>query len=62
LHGLPHVRIDDIGNVASALEEALEAGGSRMIEVRTDRESNRIGHEASVAAALAAARDALDLG
>jgi 2-succinyl-5-enolpyruvyl-6-hydroxy-3-cyclohexene-1-carboxylate synthase len=61
LHGLPHVRIDDIGSVASALEEALEARGSRMIEVRTDRETNRVGHEASVTSALGAARAALDI-
>ena len=42
------------------LEGALRAPGSRMVEVVSRREANRIGHEAAVATAAAAASDALD--
>jgi 2-succinyl-5-enolpyruvyl-6-hydroxy-3-cyclohexene-1-carboxylate synthase len=59
LYGLPHTRVESPKGVEEALRVGLEAGGSRMIEVVTDREVNRIGHQAAVLAATEAARDAL---
>lgn len=60
LHGLPHTRVEDLGALDGVLGSELEAPGSRVVEIVTDRESNRVGHEAAVAAAFAAARDALN--
>jgi 2-succinyl-5-enolpyruvyl-6-hydroxy-3-cyclohexene-1-carboxylate synthase len=60
LHGLPHTRVESLDGVEEALRVGLRGRGSRMIEVLTDREANRIGHQAAVVAATTAARDALE--
>ncbi|MDT8340919.1 MAG: 2-succinyl-5-enolpyruvyl-6-hydroxy-3-cyclohexene-1-carboxylic-acid synthase [Longimicrobiales bacterium] len=60
MHGIPHLVMEDPREGSGVLEEALAAPGSRLVEVRTEREANRIGHEAAVAAAVAAARAALN--
>ena len=59
MHGLPHRRAGDAGELDAVLEEVLREGGSHLVEVTTDRESNREGHEKTVAAVLAAARDVI---
>ena len=59
LHGLPHLRVDGADAAEAALETALRESGSRVVEIATGRDANRIGHEAAVAAAITAARDAL---
>ena len=60
LHGIPHERIEDLEGLDGVLQESLAAPGSRLVEVVTHREANRIGHEAAMSAAIAAAKDALD--
>ncbi len=60
LHGIPHERIEDLEGLDGVLQESLAAPGSRLVEVVTRREANRIGHEAAMSAAIAAAKDALD--
>jgi 2-succinyl-5-enolpyruvyl-6-hydroxy-3-cyclohexene-1-carboxylate synthase len=60
LHGLPHRRVEDLEALAGVLGEELGSPDSRVLEIVTDRDSNRVGHEAAMAAALAAARDALN--
>jgi len=59
LHGLPHLRAQSPAELAEVLSLGLEEAGSRVIEVTTDREANRLGHEAAVAAAKQSALDAL---
>ena len=41
LYGLPHERVRTRAQLVSALERGIAAGGSRIIEVATDRERNR---------------------
>ena len=60
LHGLPHVRVNSPEALEAALAEAFQGSGSRMIEVASEREENRIGHQAAAAAAKAAALEALE--
>jgi 2-succinyl-5-enolpyruvyl-6-hydroxy-3-cyclohexene-1-carboxylate synthase len=59
LHGLPFTRIESLEGVGEALQREFAGAGSRMIEVVTDREENRIGHQAAAAAAVKAALEAL---
>lgn len=60
LYGVEHRRVEGLEGGREILREAMSSSGSVVLEVRTDRESNRVGHEAAVNAAMAAARDALD--
>ncbi len=41
LYGLPHERVRTEAELASSLERGIAAGGSRIVEVATDRERNR---------------------
>ncbi len=41
LYGLPHERIETREQLVASLERGIARGGSRIIEVRTDRERNR---------------------
>ena len=41
LYGLPHERVRTRAELGSSLERGIAAGGSRIIEVQTDRERNR---------------------
>jgi 2-succinyl-5-enolpyruvyl-6-hydroxy-3-cyclohexene-1-carboxylate synthase len=59
LHRLPHTRVESGEELEQALTAGLADSGSRVIEVRTDREENRLGHRAAVAASTAAALQAL---
>jgi len=56
LYGLGHVGVDNVDAFADALMGALAGGGSTIIEVRTDRLSNRRLHADVESAALAALR------
>ncbi len=46
LYGLPHERVETRAQLVSSLERGIARGGSRIIEVRTDRELNRRRREA----------------
>ncbi len=71
LYGLPYRRLgperppadggrpDLLAELRAALGEELAAGGTRILEVSSDRERNRRRHEEVRAAALAAARGVL---
>lgn len=41
LYGLPHERVRTRAQLVSSVERGIAAGGSRIIEVKTDRERNR---------------------
>ena len=41
LYGLPHERAETRAQLVSSLQQGIARGGSRIIEVRTDRERNR---------------------
>ncbi len=58
LYGVEHRAVlpDDLG---SAVGEAVRAGRTVVLEVASDRESNRTGHRASIERAASAARAAL---
>ncbi len=60
LHGLPHERVETAEGLRTAIGSALEAGGSRIVEVRTDREENRKRHEGVAAAVADNVRRALE--
>lgn len=62
LHGLPHLRVESQAGLEEALSLGLQETGSRVIEVTTEREANRLGHEAAMAAATQAALAALREG
>ena len=59
LYDIPHQRVES-GVVGEAVRAALAAGGSRLLEVRSDREENRLRREAVVEAVCAAAAARLD--
>jgi 2-succinyl-5-enolpyruvyl-6-hydroxy-3-cyclohexene-1-carboxylate synthase len=44
LHGIPHTRLDDPAGFPRALADALAGGGTRILEVRTDRDDNEARH------------------
>jgi 2-succinyl-5-enolpyruvyl-6-hydroxy-3-cyclohexene-1-carboxylate synthase len=46
LYGLPHTLADDPAGFRDALFGALEAGGTRVVEVRTNRNENEARHRA----------------
>jgi len=60
LHGLPHERVEGAGALGAAIRRALDEGGSRVVEVRTDREENRKRHEEVAAAVRDTVRRALE--
>ncbi|MEJ2541868.1 MAG: thiamine pyrophosphate-dependent enzyme [Gemmatimonadota bacterium] len=60
LHGLPHTRVEGAAGVREALSRHQVGGGSFMVEVITDREANRVGHQAAFSAAESAALEALE--
>ncbi len=59
LYGLPYARLEGPAGVGEALAEALQAGGSRILEVRSDREENRRRRRAVVEAVGAALLETL---
>jgi 2-succinyl-5-enolpyruvyl-6-hydroxy-3-cyclohexene-1-carboxylate synthase len=58
VYGLPFERVEPAA-VAERVRAALSAGGSRLIEVRTNREINRLRRDAAIERARAAAVAAL---
>ena len=60
LYGLPHERVGTLARLGSALERATARGGSRIIEVGTDRERNRRRRQAVRDAVLARLEDGAD--
>ncbi len=57
LHGVPHVRVGGAEALDRALGDALTEGGTRIVEVSSDRERNRLRHrevEAAVRQAVEA--------
>ena len=45
LYDLPYTRVSSLAGLGSALEQARREGGSRVVEVESDREANRRRHE-----------------
>ena len=63
LYGLPHERVRTGTELVSSLERAVARGGSRIIEVETDRERNRLCRRAVCDAVRSYLReDAADAG
>ncbi|MBT8337320.1 MAG: 2-succinyl-5-enolpyruvyl-6-hydroxy-3-cyclohexene-1-carboxylic-acid synthase, partial [Gemmatimonadetes bacterium] len=58
LYGVPHAVVQ-AANLESEVRLALEVGHTRVIEVRSDRDENRRGHESAARRAQEAARQAL---
>jgi 2-succinyl-5-enolpyruvyl-6-hydroxy-3-cyclohexene-1-carboxylate synthase len=58
--GVPHELVD-VGDLGPAMDRAVEAGGTRVIEVRTDRAREVGARAADRARAIAAAREALEI-
>ncbi len=54
LYDLPYQRVATAGELDEAITRGVAVGGSRIIEVRTDREDNRSYRERAAAAAAAA--------
>jgi 2-succinyl-5-enolpyruvyl-6-hydroxy-3-cyclohexene-1-carboxylate synthase len=52
LYGVAHELLDGPEALAGALKRALVSGASRILEIRTDRDANREGHDAAAAAVL----------
>jgi 2-succinyl-5-enolpyruvyl-6-hydroxy-3-cyclohexene-1-carboxylate synthase len=59
LYGLSFTRVERLEEAGEVLRDELAGAGSRMIEVVSDREDNRRGHQAAATAAGRAALDAL---
>ncbi|MEX2548909.1 MAG: 2-succinyl-5-enolpyruvyl-6-hydroxy-3-cyclohexene-1-carboxylic-acid synthase [Nitriliruptoraceae bacterium] len=59
-HGLGYERVTDAARLPAAVGEAIEAGGLRLVHVRTDRADNRALHE-ELRTAVHAALDDLDV-
>lgn len=57
LYGLPYTQVDAEGSFPRAFDEAMAEGGTRIVEVRTDRDENEARHRAVRDAVRARVRD-----
>jgi 2-succinyl-5-enolpyruvyl-6-hydroxy-3-cyclohexene-1-carboxylate synthase len=62
LYGVPHRLLDGPAGLANALPAALDGPGSMVLEIRTERDANRRGHESATRAVCEAAHAALGTG
>jgi 2-succinyl-5-enolpyruvyl-6-hydroxy-3-cyclohexene-1-carboxylate synthase len=62
LYGVPHRLLDGPAGLANALPAALDGPGSVVLEIRTERDANRRGHESATRAVCEAAYAALGTG
>ncbi len=60
LYGVAHRRVEGLAALTTAVAKGLDAGQSVLLEIRTDREANRRGHDEVVAAVRRAVTALLD--
>ena len=60
LYGVPHTVVDLGDDLATVLEREWATPGTRVLEIRSDRDANRVGHAATAAAVMDRVRAALN--